>query len=105
MPIQLRYFSKQRRPSIPCGSLVRCTSSPVVFTVGREIPVLRTDHRPHRMGRRSGFSRSLVAIVLFQRILVIVQMKPEELALEAKFGDAYRDYTRRVNRWIGWNRP
>ena len=47
----------------------------------------------------------LVAIVLFQRILVIVQIKPEELALEAKFGDAYRDYTRRVNRWIGWNRP
>jgi protein-S-isoprenylcysteine O-methyltransferase Ste14 len=47
----------------------------------------------------------LVAIVLFQRILVIVQIKPEELALEANFGDAYRDYTRRVNRWIGWNRP
>lgn len=46
----------------------------------------------------------LVTIVLFQRILVIVQIEPEELALEAKFGDAYQDYKRHVNRWIGWSR-
>ena len=46
----------------------------------------------------------LAAVILLQRILVIVQIKPEELALEARFGDAYRDYKRRVNRWIGWNR-
>ena len=51
-----------------------------------------------------GSRAPLVTIVLFQRILVIVQIAPEELALEAKFGDAYRDYKRRVNRWIGWSR-
>jgi len=42
-----------------------------------------------------------VAILVFERILVVVQIGPEELALEAKFGDAFRDYKRRVNRWVG----
>ncbi len=42
-----------------------------------------------------------VAILVFERILVVVQIGPEELALEAKFGDDFRDYKRRVNRWVG----
>lgn len=44
-----------------------------------------------------------IAVILFGRVLVIMQIAPEEAALEAKFGDAYRNYTQRVNRWAGRN--
>jgi protein-S-isoprenylcysteine O-methyltransferase Ste14 len=38
---------------------------------------------------------------LFARVLVIVQIAPEEAALREKFGDTYLNYSKRVNRWIG----
>jgi len=38
---------------------------------------------------------------LFARALVIVQIAPEEAALRETFGEAYIDYSKRVNRWIG----
>lgn len=47
-----------------------------------------------------GSIASPVVIVAFARILVILQIEPEEAALEAAFGNAYRDYRRRVRRWI-----
>lgn len=43
----------------------------------------------------------LVVVWLFARVLVIVQIAPEEAALREKFGDTYLDYSKRVNRWIG----
>jgi protein-S-isoprenylcysteine O-methyltransferase Ste14 len=46
----------------------------------------------------------LMVIVAFERIVLYFQVEPEESALEAKFGDSYRDYKRRVHRWIGCTR-
>jgi protein-S-isoprenylcysteine O-methyltransferase Ste14 len=37
----------------------------------------------------------------FARLLIVVQIVPEEIALRKKFGNAYVQYTSRVNRWIG----
>jgi protein-S-isoprenylcysteine O-methyltransferase Ste14 len=45
----------------------------------------------------------LIVIWLFARVLVIVQIAPEEAALREKFGEAYLAYSKRVNRWIGRN--
>jgi protein-S-isoprenylcysteine O-methyltransferase Ste14 len=48
--------------------------------------------------------RSPVCLLLvwaFARLLVVVQIVPEEIALRKKFGDAYVQYTRHVHRWIG----
>jgi protein-S-isoprenylcysteine O-methyltransferase Ste14 len=44
-----------------------------------------------------------IAIFLFQRLLVLMQIAPEEAALEEKFGDKYRAYKQRVHRWAGRN--
>jgi protein-S-isoprenylcysteine O-methyltransferase Ste14 len=41
----------------------------------------------------------------YARTLEVLQIKPEEGALLAKFGKVYSDYTHRVNRWIGWRTP
>jgi protein-S-isoprenylcysteine O-methyltransferase Ste14 len=43
----------------------------------------------------------LLLVWAFARMLVVVQIVPEEIALRKKFGDAYVEYTRRVHRWIG----
>lgn len=40
------------------------------------------------------------AAVVFAVLVTIVQILPEERHLEARFGDAYRDYKRRSRRWI-----
>ena len=45
-----------------------------------------------------------LVMVTVERLLVVMQIKAEEAALAAKFGDEYVDYTRRVRRWIGWVR-
>ena len=45
-----------------------------------------------------------LAVWLFARVLVIVQIGPEEIALRDRFGESYVDYCRCVNRWIGRNR-
>lgn len=44
----------------------------------------------------------LGAIMIFQFVVIItlLQIKPEETALEAKFGAAYLEYKTRVRRWI-----
>jgi protein-S-isoprenylcysteine O-methyltransferase Ste14 len=44
----------------------------------------------------------ILPLVLLERLLVAVQIRPEEAALEARFGGLYRDYKTRVGRWIGW---
>jgi protein-S-isoprenylcysteine O-methyltransferase Ste14 len=44
----------------------------------------------------------LLPLILFEQLLVAVQIRPEEAALEARFGGLYRDYKTRVGRWIGW---
>lgn len=41
------------------------------------------------------------AVWLFARVLVIVQIGPEEIALRDRFGPSYVEYCRSVNRWIG----
>jgi protein-S-isoprenylcysteine O-methyltransferase Ste14 len=43
----------------------------------------------------------LVFVAGFVRILVIVQIAPEEIALRRRFGDKYIEYSRQVNRWLG----
>jgi protein-S-isoprenylcysteine O-methyltransferase Ste14 len=43
------------------------------------------------------FLLAAVAVLLALRNLVIVH---EERYLEEKFGDAYRNYTKRVRRWL-----
>ncbi len=40
-------------------------------------------------------------IVAFERVIVIFQIRAEEAALSARFGDDYARYARQVNRWIG----
>jgi protein-S-isoprenylcysteine O-methyltransferase Ste14 len=46
---------------------------------------------------------NVVAFLLVPAFMLYMnrfQIQPEERALEAKFGDPYRDYLRRVRRWI-----
>ena len=43
----------------------------------------------------------LTLVWVFAHVLVLVQIAPEEAALHEKFGAAYLEYSRRVNRWIG----
>lgn len=46
---------------------------------------------------------SILALALLPLVLAIIQTKViarEEVYLERRFGDAYRDYKRRVRRWI-----
>jgi protein-S-isoprenylcysteine O-methyltransferase Ste14 len=45
----------------------------------------------------------LLAVWLFARILVIVQIGSEEIALRDRFGESYVEYCQHVNRWIGRN--
>lgn len=40
-------------------------------------------------------------LVVFERVLVIFQIRPEEAALAARFGPAYTQYARQVHRWLG----
>ncbi|MDI9700796.1 isoprenylcysteine carboxylmethyltransferase family protein [Burkholderia cenocepacia] len=42
---------------------------------------------------------------LFAIVITIVQIIPEERALEQRFGDQYRSYQRCVARWISLERP
>lgn len=42
-----------------------------------------------------------LVVWLFARMLVIVQIGPEENALRDRFGESYVEYCRRVNRWFG----
>lgn len=43
---------------------------------------------------------SLLVVPLFVASITLLQIIPEELALEDRFGDSYREYKERVNRWI-----
>ena len=43
---------------------------------------------------------SLFAPVLFVLSITVLQLKPEERALQTLFGDAYESYRRRIRRWI-----
>ncbi len=42
----------------------------------------------------------LIFLAGFMFVLTELQIKPEEKALEAKFGEAYRTYRKKVRRWI-----
>ncbi len=43
---------------------------------------------------------SLLVPFLFVFFITVLQIKPEERALQAKFGDVYKQYRRNVRRWI-----
>jgi protein-S-isoprenylcysteine O-methyltransferase Ste14 len=43
---------------------------------------------------------TLIPVALFVFLIEIIQIRPEERALEEKFGEDYRAYKRRVRRWI-----
>ena len=43
---------------------------------------------------------SLLVILIFMTSITLTQIKPEESALEEKFGQDYRDYKNQVRRWI-----
>ncbi len=43
---------------------------------------------------------ALAIVAAFVVLLEFLQIRPEERALEEKFGDDYRAYKRRVRRWI-----
>ena len=51
-----------------------------------------------------GSLRAVPPVAAFTAILTTVQIRPEEEALQQRFGDDYREYRRRVPRWIGWRR-
>ncbi len=42
----------------------------------------------------------VIVLALFVSVITAWQIKPEEAALEAKFGQSYRDYCAQVRRWI-----
>jgi len=43
---------------------------------------------------------ALPGLLLFFGLVTWLQVLPEEGALRARFGDSYRDYCRRVRRWL-----
>lgn len=43
---------------------------------------------------------TLIPVLLFVALIERLQIRPEERALEEKFGDDYRAYMKRVRRWI-----
>ncbi len=103
---------------IDAGSIVgflkaRTTVNPMRITAARELVttgLFRWSRNPMYLGLIIaligwavvlGSVTPLVVIPLFARILAMLQIVPEEAALEARFGDAYTGYRQRVNRWIG----
>lgn len=90
----------------------RTTVNPVRITATRELVttgLYRWSRNPMYLGLILvltgwgivlGSLAPFMAIALFAKVLVVTQIAPEEAALEAKFGDAYRDYRQRVNRWV-----
>lgn len=42
----------------------------------------------------------LAVVVAVERIVVVSQIRHEEAVLGERFGDAYREYARRVRRWL-----
>jgi len=47
-----------------------------------------------------GNGAGVLMVPVFMRTLTRLQIRPEEQALALKFGEAYRDYCRRVRRWL-----
>lgn len=47
-----------------------------------------------------GSALNIAVLVLFMGYITEFQIKPEEEALTAKFGEAYESYTSRVRRWL-----
>ncbi|SDB79764.1 Protein-S-isoprenylcysteine O-methyltransferase Ste14 [Raineyella antarctica] len=48
-----------------------------------------------------GSPRAVPPVAALAAILTAVQILPEERALQERFGEDYREYMRRVPRWIG----
>jgi protein-S-isoprenylcysteine O-methyltransferase Ste14 len=40
-------------------------------------------------------------LIVFARLIVVLQIRPEEALLESRFGQSYRDYCSSVGRWLG----
>ncbi|MDZ7629180.1 MAG: isoprenylcysteine carboxylmethyltransferase family protein [Parvularculaceae bacterium] len=47
-----------------------------------------------------GQALTLVPVAAFVALIEVIQIRPEEKALEEKFGEDYRAYKKRVRRWI-----
>lgn len=51
-------------------------------------------------GMYLGKVSSIFGVILFVLLTTYLQIKPEEQALEQKFGEAYRQYKQSVRRWL-----
>lgn len=51
-------------------------------------------------GMYLGKVSSIFGVILFVLLTTYLQIKPEEQALEQKFGEAYRRYKQSVRRWL-----
>lgn len=51
-------------------------------------------------GMYLGKVSSIFGVILFVLLTTYLQIKPEEQALEQKFGEAYRQYKQSIRRWL-----
>ena len=80
-----------RSDTIVTGGIYRVTRNPMY--VGMALVLLA-------IAIATGDVLNLLVLAFFLWFITRFQIRPEEEALRAKFGEAYDSYTRRVRRWL-----